>query len=440
MTTVLPAVALRGDLRVPGDKSISHRALLLGALAEGVTEIRGLGRSADTMSTAAAVRALGAQVDIAAGEDLIRVTGVGLRGLTPPAGPVDCGNAGTLMRLLQGILAGQHGRFELTGDASLSARPQERVAAPLRAMGGDVATTDGHAPVTVTGVGPALFATEHELPVASAQVKSALLLAGMLAGDGPTVVVEPERTRDHTERMLRAAGVRVETAGTTIRVYPAGKLKPLDIEVPGDISSAAPFLVAGSIVPGSELRLHGVNVNPTRTGLLDVLERMGARISLYDRRQVGGEPVADIEVTAAELVATEIDAREIPLLVDEIPVWAVAAAVARGESVVRGAQELRAKETDRIETICDGLRALGVRVQELPDGFRVRGIPSRLRGGVVRSAGDHRIAMLGAVAGLYSGEGVRIEDPEAVAVSFPTFFESLDTVAVRATLQGDDRR
>ena len=429
MTFVAPVTSLRGDIRVPGDKSISHRALLLGALADGVSEIRGLGRSADTMSTADAVRALGATVELDLDSDLIRVTGVGLRGLTPPAGPVDCGNAGTLMRLISGILAGQSGRFELIGDESLSSRPQERIALPLREMGAQIETTDGHAPLTITG-GP-LQPIRYELPVASAQVKSAILLAGLFAEEGPTIVVEPEATRDHTERMLRAAGVRVSKVGNEISVWPAQSLKPFSIDVPGDFSSAAPFLLAASLVPGSELRLHGVDVNPTRIGFLNVLERMGARISLYNRTVVGGEPVADIEVVASELVATQIDASEVPLLVDELPLFALAAAVARGTSSVRGAEELRAKETDRIDTVVQALRPMGVRITEFPDGFKVLGVPARLRGGVVRSAGDHRIAMLGAIAGLYSKEGVRIEDAEAVGVSFPGFFSLLDSVVTR---------
>lgn len=429
MTFVAPVTSLRGDMRVPGDKSISHRALLLGALADGVSEIRGLGRSADTMSTAAAVQALGATVELDLDSDLIRVTGVGLRGLTPPDGPVDCGNAGTLMRLISGILAGQTGRFELIGDESLSSRPQERIALPLREMGAQIETTDGHAPLTITG-GP-LQPVRYELPVASAQVKSAILLAGLFAEEGPTIVVEPEATRDHTERMLRAAGVRVAKVGNEISVWPAQSLKPFSIDVPGDFSSAAPFLLAATLVPGSELRLHGVDVNPTRIGFLNVLERMGARISLYNRTVVGGEPVADIEVVASELVATQIDASEVPLLVDELPLFAMAAAVARGTSSVRGAEELRAKETDRIDTVVQALRPMGVRITEFPDGFKVLGVPARLRGGVVRSAGDHRIAMLGAIAGLYSKEGVRIEDAEAVGVSFPGFFSLLDSVATR---------
>lgn len=427
---VAPASGLRGDVRVPGDKSISHRALLLGALADGVTEIRGLGRSADTMSTAGAVRALGAHVELDLDDDLIRVTGVGLRGLTPPAGPVDCGNAGTLMRLISGILAGQTGRFELIGDESLSGRPQERIAGPLREMGAQIETTGGHAPLTITG-GP-LHAIRYELPVASAQVKSAVLLAGLFAEDGPTVVVEPEATRDHTERMLKAAGVRVSRTGNEISVWPPERLLPFSIDVPGDFSSAAPFLLAASLVPGSELRLHGVDVNPTRIGFLHVLERMGARISVYNRRVVGGEPVADIEVVSSELVATQIAPGEVPLLVDELPIFAVAAAVARGNSVVTGAAELRAKETDRIDTVVQALRGLGVRITEFPDGFRVQGVPARLKGGVVRSAGDHRIAMLGAIAGLVSKNGVRVEGAEAVAVSFPGFFDILDSVATRA--------
>jgi 3-phosphoshikimate 1-carboxyvinyltransferase len=429
MRTIEPAIALRGDLRVPGDKSISHRALLLGALADGVSEIRGLGRSADTMSTAAAVQALGAEVELDLDDDVIRVHGVGLRGLTPPAGPVDCGNAGTLMRLIAGILVGQQGRFELIGDASLSGRPQERIAGPLREMGASIETVDGHAPVTIVG-GP-LHAIRYELPVASAQVKSAVLLAGLFVGEGPTTVVEPEATRDHTERMLRAAGVRVDRVGKAISVWPPERLAPFSIDVPGDFSSAAPFLLAAALVPGSELRVHGVDVNPTRIGFLHVLERMGARISVYNRRSVGGEPVADIEVASSELVATQIEPVEVPLMVDELPLFAVAAACARGNSVVTGAAELRAKETDRIETLTTALRALGVRIVEFPDGFRVHGVPARLRGGVVRSAGDHRIAMLGAIAGLISKDGVRIDDAEAVAVSFPAFFDLLDSVSLR---------
>jgi 3-phosphoshikimate 1-carboxyvinyltransferase len=333
------------------------------------------------------------------------------------------------MRLLSGILAGQPGRFELVGDASLSARPQERIAVPLRELGARVETTDGHAPIIVEG--GELRPIQYRLPVASAQVKSAILLAGLFAAGGPTTVVEPAPTRDHTERMLTALGVRVQRRGDTISVWAPDHLPPLDVEISGDISSAAPFIVAATLVPGSVLRLAGVNVNPTRTGLLTVLERMGARVSLFNRRTVSGEPVADLEVGHAELVATTVEADEVPLLVDELPLVALAASVAHGDSVVRGAEDLRAKESDRIETVADGLKALGAHIQATQDGWRIRGVPARLRGGPLRSEGDHRIAMLGAVAGLYSKEGVEIVDSDAVAVSFPEFFELLESVTHR---------
>jgi 3-phosphoshikimate 1-carboxyvinyltransferase len=423
-----PAVSLRGDLAVPGDKSVSHRALLIASIAEGTSEIRGFGRSADTLSTAGAVAALGAGVEEEG--TTFRVTGAGLRGLREPGGPIDCGNAGTLIRLLAGILAGQQGTFELVGDESLSRRPLERVAAPLRLMGADVETTDGHAPLRI--VGGELRPIRFESPVASAQVKSCVLLAGLLAKGGPTTVVEPALSRDHTARMLAAAGARVERAASGATVWPAEKLRPLDLDVPGDFSSAAPFLAAATLLAGSKIRLHGVGVNPTRTGFLHVLERMGARISLYNRRVAGGEPVADVEVSSAELIATEIGPEEVPALIDELPLFALCASLARGESVVRGAQELRVKETDRIETVTNALRAVGARITASYDGFRVRGVPTRPQGGgTVESGGDHRIAMLGALAGLVSREGVEVRDPECVQVSFPGFFETLASLVVR---------
>jgi 3-phosphoshikimate 1-carboxyvinyltransferase len=424
----VPAVSLRGDLAVPGDKSISHRALLLAAIADGTSEIRGFGRSADTLSTAAAVAALGAGVED--GGEVIRVAGAGLRGLREPPGPLDCGNAGTLIRLLAGILAGQRGRFELVGDESLSRRPLERIARPLREMGARVETTDGHAPLRVEG--GELSPIRYESPVASAQVKSCILLAGLYANAGPTAVIEPGPSRDHTERMLAAAGARVERRPLEASVWPAERLQALSIDVPGDFSSAAPFLAAATLLPGSELRLHGVGVNPTRTGFLHVLERMGARISVYNRRQAGGEPVADLEIGSSDLVATEIGPDEVPLLVDELPLFALVAAHARGESAVRGAQELRVKETDRIEAVTNALRAIGVRIAAVHDGFRVRGVPSRPQGGgVVRSEGDHRIAMLGALAGLVSREPVEVQGAECVGVSFPGFFAVLESLVVR---------
>jgi 3-phosphoshikimate 1-carboxyvinyltransferase len=424
-----PAVMLRGDLAVPGDKSISHRALLLGAIAEGDSVLERLGLSADTLATAEAMRTLGAGVDVNA--DSARVTGVGLRGLSVPKEPIDCANAGTLIRLLAGILAGQEGRFELVGDESLSRRPLERIAEPLRRMGAVVETTEGHAPLVVEGRGD-LEPIHYELPVASAQVKSCVLLAGLYASGGPTVVAEPLPTRDHTERMLEGAGVRVRRKPREVGVWPVERLRPLSLEIPGDFSSAAPFLAAGTLLPGSQLRLHGVGINPTRTGFLAVLERMGARVAVFNRRSAGGEPAADLEVASAELVATAVGPAEVPLLVDELPLFALVAGMAHGESVVCGASELRVKESDRIEAVKNALRPLGIRIETTHDGFRVRGVPSRPKGGgVVNAGGDHRIAMLAAVAGLVSREGIRIEGAESVGVSFPDFFAMLESIAVR---------
>jgi len=422
-----PAASLRGHIAVPGDKSVSHRSVLLGTIAEGETTVRGFGRSADTESTIAAVRALGATVhddDV----DALRVEGAGLRGLREPVEPIDCGNSGTTFRLLAGILAGQRGRFELAGDESLSRRPMERIAEPLRLMEARVETMDGTPPLTIEG--GELKGIRYELPVASAQVKSCVLLAGLYAA-GRTTVVEPLPTRDHTELMLEAAGVTVRRHQRRISVGPAERLRLGEVVVPGDFSAAAPFVVAASLLPGSELTIHDVGLNPRRTGLLDVLARMGARITIFHRHKSGGEPAGDLEVRSAELTATAVTAEEVPLLVDELPLFALAAACARGVSKVEGARELRVKETDRIETVTSSLRGVGVRIAETEDGFTVRGVPTRFRGGSIDSRGDHRIAMLGAVAGLVSRDGVELGDPQAVAVSFPGFFELLDSVTQR---------
>jgi 3-phosphoshikimate 1-carboxyvinyltransferase len=425
---VEPAGALAGHIAVPGDKSISHRALLIGALAEGETRVRGFGRSGDTESTARALRALGVGIEDVA-EDEVIVHGLGLRGLQAPAAPIDCGNAGTLLRLLTGILAGQEGRFELTGDESLRSRPMDRVAEPLTRMGARIETENGRAPLVVHGSG-SLRGIEYKLPVASAQVKSALLLAGVNA-EGTTTVVEPVPTRDHTELMLEAAGARVRRRPASASVEPAGRLRLGEVFVPGDFSSAAPFLVAASVLAGSEITIHDVGLNPRRTGLLDVLERMGARIGVFNRRKLGGEWVGDLDVRSSELTGAEIGEEEVPRLVDELPLFALAASFARGESRVRGAGELRVKETDRIENVTNALRTLGVRIRASDDGFRVRGVPSRLKGGAMSSDGDHRIAVLGAVAGLASREGVEVGEADAAAISFPGFFELLDEVAQR---------
>jgi 3-phosphoshikimate 1-carboxyvinyltransferase len=425
---IAPAASLRGALRVPGDKSISHRALLVGAVGDAETVVHGFGRSLDTESTLAAVRSLGVVVAEEA-PDLLRVSGVGLTGLREPGSPIDCGNAGTLTRLLAGLLAGQAGRrFELTGDESLRSRPMERVAVPLSDMGAHVETNEGRLPLTIEG--RELAGIEHEPPVASAQVKSCVLFAGLLA-EGRTTVVEPVPTRDHTERMLRAAGAKLTTKGSRISVVRAERLDLGVVDVPGDFSAAAPFVVAATLLPGSELILQGVGVNPTRTGLLDALERMGARISIFNRRSQCGEPVADLEITHAELVATEIVPAEVPRTIDELPLFALAASMARGTSRVRGAAELRAKESDRIDTVATALRSVGARVTPTADGFTVRGVPTRPRGGAVNAAGDHRLAMLAAVAGLVSKDGVQIEGADAAAVSFPGFYDLLDSLAHR---------
>jgi 3-phosphoshikimate 1-carboxyvinyltransferase len=431
-----PVARLVGHIAVPGDKSISHRAVLLGAICDDETRVTGFGRSADTEATIAAVRSLGVEVEEEGAETLL-VHGKGLVGLSAPEGPIDCANAGTLVRLLAGIVAGQHGAFTLTGDGSLSRRPMTRIAEPLGRMGARVETTEGHLPLAIEG--GRLHAIDYALPVASAQVKSAVLLAGLYA-DGETTVVEPAPTRDHTERMLQAAGAPVTIGPTRVTVSRPQRLSLGRLEVPGDFSSAAPFVVAATLVPGSELHVHGVNLNPRRTGLLAILERMGARITVYNRREVGGEPAGDLEVHAAPLVGAVVGRDEVPVAIDELPLFALAAACARGESVLRGAEELRAKESDRIDATVDALRALGVRARGTDDGLRVTGVPARPRGGRISSRGDHRLAMLGAVAGLASREGVRIDDADAVAVSFPGFFGMLDELRRTSDVPEDDRR
>jgi 3-phosphoshikimate 1-carboxyvinyltransferase len=422
---IAPVPVLEGHVAVPGDKSISHRAVLVGALCEGETRISGFGRSADTEATVAAVRRLGVDVE-EHDVDTLTVHGRGLHGLAAPAEPIECGNAGTLMRLLAGALAGQEGHFELVGDASLSGRPMERVAEPLRRMGARVETRDGHAPLVIEG-GP-LRAIDYALPVASAQVKSAILLAGLLAA-GTTTVVEPIPTRDHTERLLERAGARITRRPGSVSVDGRARLELREIEIPGDFSSAAPFFVAAATVPGSAVTVHGVGLNPGRIGLLDVLEHMGARVAVYNRRLVGGEPAGDVEVRSSDLVGATIAPEDVPGLLDELPLLALAACHARGDTFVRGAGELRAKETDRIEGVVEELRRIGGHIRATRDGFRIKGVPARLRGGVVDSRGDHRLAMLGAVAGISSREGVELRGAGAVETSFPGFFELLEQIA-----------
>jgi len=422
---VEPAARLDGHIAVPGDKSISHRSLLIGAVSDGQTHVRGWGRSGDTESTLDAVRALGGEVEELGPDELV-VHGVGLRGLR--SAEIECNNAGTLARLIVGLLAFQDGTFTLTGDESLSARPMERVAEPLRRMGAQIETIEGHLPLTITG--GELEAIDYELPVASAQVKSAVLLAG-LGAVGRTTVIEPAQTRDHTELMLRAAGARVTSRPNSVSVDPAERLSLGEVDIPGDFSSAAPFIVAATLIPESRITIHDVSLNARRTGLLHVLERMGGRVGILTRRTVAGEQLGDLDVRSAQLTATTIRSEEVPLLVDELPLFGLLAAHARGESWVYGAGELRHKETDRIEAVVDALRAIGVRAKAHEEGFSVTGVPARPKGGNVDSRGDHRIAMLGAVAGLASREGVEVRDAESVGVSFPGFYDLLEQITQR---------
>ncbi len=420
-TEVVPAKRpLRGSVKLPGDKSIGHRALLFNALAEGQATISGLPAGEDVRSTITALGRLGVAVTVL-DSSKVTIEGRGLS-LLPPQGPIDCGNSGTTMRLLMGILAAQGFASTLSGDTSLSARPMERVAAPLRAMGADIHTENGHAPVQISGC--SLRARSHELVVASAQLKSALLLAGLQA-QGRSVIREPLRSRDHSERLLRAMGVEVLSEGTTISLQGPARLCAVDVEVCGDPSSAAFLVVAATIVPGSEISLEGVCLNPTRSGFIDILRRMGADIRVESLGSVAGEEIGNLHVRAASLRAIEIAAEDVPAAIDELPVLAVAAACAEGRTLVTGAEELRVKESDRIASVTQMLRSLGLLVRERPDGFELEG--GSLRGGVrVETNGDHRLVMSAAVAALACSEPVTVAEAAAVAVSFPGFFEVLE--------------
>ncbi|WP_430390202.1 3-phosphoshikimate 1-carboxyvinyltransferase [Dyella sp. 20L07] len=408
--------ALHGSVRVPGDKSVSHRALMLGALADGTSHIRGFLEGEDTRATAAVLQQLGVRIETPAdGERVIH--GVGLHGLRGTSQPLDCGNAGTGMRLLAGLLAGQAFDSTLVGDESLSKRPMRRVTDPLALMGAKIDSQDGLPPLLVRG-GQSLHGIEYTLPVASAQVKSALLLAGLYA-QGETEVIEPHPTRDYTERMLAAFGWPIEFTPGRARLSGGHALRATQVDVPADFSSAAFFLVAASVVPGSELRLPNVGLNPRRTGLLQALRLMGADIRVENERESGGEPVGDLIVCYAPLHGIELPEALVPDMIDEFPVLFVAAAAAKGRTVVRGAAELRVKESDRIAAMANGLRALGVSVEEAPDGATIEG--GVIGGGTIDSHGDHRIAMSFAVAGLVALNAIRINDCNNVATSFPGF-------------------
>lgn len=417
-------------LRVPGDKSITHRALLLAALAEGESRIGAPLAGGDTGSTAAALRALGVEIGTLEAAE-VRVRGAGLRGLRAPAAVLDCGNSGTTARLLLGVLAAQPLTARLTGDASLRARPMRRVTQPLMAMGASIreAGEPDRLPLEVKG-GP-LRAIRYESPQASAQVKSALLLAG-LCGGVPVSVREPVRSRDHTERLLRSLGVAVRaddggSSGHDVALEPVTVLPNFDLDVPGDFSAAA-FLVAAAVLLGRTIILENVGVNPTRTGMLGVLARMGARVDVVDGREKGGEPVAELHVQPGPFAGTRIGGAEVPTLIDELPVLAVLAARARGETTIRDAAELRVKESDRIGTVVANLRALGVAVEELSDGLVVQGSERPLRG-LVQTGHDHRIAMAFGVLAAVPGNDIRIDHPDSAAVSFPDFWRVLHTLA-----------
>lgn len=423
---VQPGGKLTGRLRVPGDKSISHRAVMLGALAEGTTRIAGLLEGEDVLCALAAFRSMGVS---AKGPDHggLVIEGVGLHGLKAPVQPLDMGNSGTAMRLLAGILAGQSFDSMLTGDESLSRRPMRRVADPLGKMGATIETAEGGRPPLRIKGGRELRGIEYRSPVASAQVKSSILLAGLYA-EGETSVTEPVPTRDHTERMLRSFGYGVEVTGPTARLRGGGRLRACDVDVPADISSAAFFLVGASIAPGSDLVLEHVGINPTRIGVLNILRLMGADFEIVNRREVGDEPVADIRVRSARLRGIRIPQDQVPLAIDEFPVLFIAAACAEGETVLTGAEELRVKESDRIAAMAQGLKRLGINHRETPDGIVIQG--GEIGGSEIDSRGDHRIAMSFAIAALRAGGVITVRDCKNVDTSFPGFVE----LAVRAGL------
>jgi 3-phosphoshikimate 1-carboxyvinyltransferase len=415
----VPGALVTGEIRVPGDKSISHRAAMLGAIAEGTTDIRGFLEAADCEATLAALASLGVRIDRPAPGQVL-VHGIGAGGFEAPPAPLDLGNSGTSMRLLTGILAGEPVDATLVGDASLMERPMERVAAPLRHMGADVRTRDGRPPVTIRGSN-ALVGCDHVLPVPSAQVKSAILLAGLRA-KGRTRVQEPGISRDHTERMLEAFGVPVVREPGAVAIHGPVMLQAARIDVPGDFSSAAFFVVAGLIAGAGRLVIRDVGLNPTRTGLLEILRLMGAEIRTHALRELAGEPRGDIELCPAALHGIEVPATLVPAALDELPILFAAAATAAGETVVTGAGELRVKESDRLAAMADGLTALGVAVERLPDGLRIRG--GRVSGGEADARGDHRIAMALAVLGARAESPVRILDVQNVATSFPGFVQT----------------
>ena len=419
---------VEGKIRVPGDKSISHRSIILASIAQGESLITGFLLGEDSLNTIKAFQQMGVAID--RDQDRVKVEGVGMSGLKRPSDRLDMGNSGTAMRLLLGLLSGQLFDSCLIGDESLSSRPMNRVIVPLQSMGADIISeTGGRSPLQVKG-GRDLQAIEYDMPVASAQVKSCLLLAGLYA-DGETIIREPAATRDHSERMLKAFGCDLNSHDAEIKMHGGQQLQACDIEVPADISSAAFFMVAASIAPGSELLLQQVGINPTRTGVIDILKLMGADISLMNQRELGGEPVADIQVRSASLKGIEIPRHLVPLAIDEFPVLFVAAACANGVTRLSGAEELRVKESDRIQVMAEGLQALGIEVETKPDGIVIQG--GHMTAGEIESHGDHRTAMAFTIASLRAGGDITINNCDNVATSFPGFVELARQSGIRVS-------
>ena len=414
-----PGGCLKGTLRVPGDKSISHRSIMFGSLADGVTDVSGFLEGEDCLSTMRSFRAMGVEIEHS-GEGKVRIHGVGLHGLKQPDAALDLGNSGTSMRLMAGLCAGQNFNVTLTGDASLSTRPMRRVTDPLHEMGATIGATEkGTPPLEINGASK-LKGITYTLPMASAQVKSCLLLAGMYA-EGKTCVTEPAPTRDHTERMLQGFGYKVDRDGPTACLVGGGKLTATNIDVPADISSATFFMVGASIAEGSDILLENVGINPTRDGVISILKLMGADITLTNKKEICGEPVADIRVKSAQLKGIDIPEELVPLAIDEFPAIFVAAACAEGVTRLTGAEELRVKESDRIQVMADGLAILGIDVEPTADGIVIQ--PGTFKGGEVDSHGDHRIAMSFSMAALRSTGDIKINDCDNVNTSFPHFIE-----------------
>ncbi|MEW8685332.1 MAG: 3-phosphoshikimate 1-carboxyvinyltransferase [Candidatus Thiodiazotropha sp.] len=424
---IQPGGELNGNLRVPGDKSISHRSIMLGSLADGVTRVKGFLEGEDSLATLNAFRQMGVTIE---GPDSGRLTirGVGVDGLQLPQNPLDLGNSGTSIRLLTGLLAGQGMAVTLTGDSSLSGRPMKRVIDPLSQMGADIGSTAEFTAPLQIHPRTRLQGIDYPLPMASAQVKSALLLAGLFA-EGETCVTEPAPTRDHTERMLQGFGYPVRRSGNRICLTGGGRLTGCEIDIPADISSATFFLVGAAIADGSDMVLEHVGINPTRDGVISILKLMGADLELSNQREVGGEPVADIRIRSSRLNGIDIPEELVPLAIDEFPALFVAAACAQGETRLRGAEELRVKESDRIQVMAEGLQRLGIQADPTPDGILIQG--GTLRGGRVESYGDHRIAMSFAMAGLKAANPIEIADCTNVNTSFPGFVSAAAAAGLR---------